>query len=309
MRRAQTRVSGSSDYNGPALLPRSKKTVSLFIALAGILTGMGALAGPAMAFSLNPDAGSPGIEKANTLHWILFIVLVVAIVVINLAILRAARPRTRHVKNGDSGSRLSQLKVGIGLGVITIAIFVTATVFSDQSRVVPVSTETVAGMSENKQLEIQTTGSQWLWRFDYPNGAFTYHRLVVPAGVTVALKLQSSDVIHGWNVPSLTGKADAVPGQSNWVYFRADDEGVHSGRASILSGQGYDTMEAMVEVVSPEEYEAFIQQQKREIQEAQDKVEQQGAPGDGAPVTDDSPVAVEDDKQDELEATAKKEDE
>jgi len=282
--------------------------MSLFIALAGFLTGMGAFAGSAMAFSLNPDAGSPGIEKVNTFHWIIFIVIVIAIVVINLAILRAARPRTRHVKTGDSSSTGSQLKVGIGLGVVALAIFVTATVFSDQSRVVPVSTETVAGMSESKQLEITTTGSQWLWRFEYPNGAFTYHRLVVPAGVTVALELMSSDVIHGWNVPSLTGKADAVPGQSNWVYFRADEEGVHSGRASILSGQGYDTMEAMVEVVSPADYESFIQQQKRDIQEAQDTVEKQGAPDAGAPVTDNSPAAVEANKQDELEATAKKED-
>ena len=70
--------------------------MSLFIALAGFLTGMGVFAGPAMALSLNPDAGSPGIEKANTLHWIIFIVVVIAIVVINLAILRAVRGAARR---------------------------------------------------------------------------------------------------------------------------------------------------------------------------------------------------------------------
>jgi cytochrome c oxidase subunit 2 len=116
------------------------------------------------------------------------------------------------------------------------------------------------------------TGQQWLWRYNYPNGAFSFHKLVVPSGTTVALELVSADVVHGWNVPSLTGKAQAVPGRTNTVFFRADEEGEHSGRASVLSGQGYDTMESLVEVVSPAEYEDFIRQLKIDIQDAQDAV-------------------------------------
>jgi len=256
------------------VLSRSQKTLSLLIALGTILSGMAIVAGPAAAFSLNPDAGSPGIAEVNDFHTIIFIVILVAIVVVNLAILRAARPRQRHVKSSDDRrGRGSQLKVGLVLSAIALVVFVTATVFSDRSREVPVSSQTVAGMSEDKQLEINATGQQWLWRFNYPNGAFSYHRLVVPAGVTVALRLDSTDVIHGWNIPSLTGKADAVPGQSNRVYFRADEEGVHSGRSSILNGQGYDTMAAEVEVVSPDEYEAYVKRLKSDIQAAQTNAE------------------------------------
>lgn len=280
--------------------------MSLFIALAGFLTGMGVLAGPATALSLNPEAGSPGIEKANTLSWILMVLIVVAVVVINLAIIRAARPRHRHIAGGSAPRKGMQLKVGLGLGVVALAIFVTATVFSDQSRVVPVSTETVADVNDAKQLEIEATGQQWLWRFNYPNGAFSYHRLVVPAGVTVALKLVSTDVIHGWNVPSLTGKADAVPGKTNWVYFRADEEGIHTGRSAILSGQGYDTMEAKVEVVSPDEYETYVEQLKTDIQDAQDTVEKADDQL-GAATTDESAASLEDDAQDKTMKTAEKE--
>lgn len=228
-----------------------------------------------MALSLNPEAGSSGIEKANTLHWILFVVIGIIIVVVNLAILRAARPRARHTGSPAVAKKSGQLKVGIGLGVVALAIFVTSTVFSDQSRVVPVSTETVSGMTADKQLEIEATGQQWLWRFKYPNNSFSYRRLVVPAGVTVALKLMSTDVIHGWNVPSLTGKADAVPGKTNWVYFRADEEGIHTGRSSVLSGQGYSTMTIEVDVVSPDDYEAYVKQLGIDIQDAQDTVEEQ----------------------------------
>ncbi|MBK8294805.1 MAG: cytochrome c oxidase subunit II [Solirubrobacterales bacterium] len=164
----------------------------------------------------------------------------------------------------DPGRRPGNSKVGLGLGVVALAIFVTATIFSDQSRVVPVSAETVAGMTSDKQLEIEATGSQWLWRFNYPrNGAFSYRRVVVPAGVTVAMKLKSSDVIHGWNVPSLTGKADAIPGKTNPIYFRADQEGTHGGRSAILSGQGYSTMSIEVDVVSPDEYKATSRRRPR----------------------------------------------
>lgn len=248
--------------------------MSLLIALVAALTGLAMSAAPAMALSLNPEAGSPGIEKANTLHWILFVVLIVAVVAVNLAILRAARPRTRH--QAETGRKApSQLRVGIGLGVVALAIFVTATVFSDKSREVPASVQTVAGLDRGQPLPIRATGQQWLWRFDYSNGAFSYRRLVVPAGVTVALELRSIDVVHGWNVPSLTGKAQAVPGKSNTVYFRADEEGVHDGRSSVLNGQGYATMQIEVDVVSPQQYESFIDQQKTDIQEAQDTVEKE----------------------------------
>ncbi len=228
-------------------------------------------ASPAMGFSLNPDAASPGIEKVNTFHWIIFVVILLTIVGVNLAIARAARPRHRHVEASEAaGGR--QLRVGLGLGAIALVLFVTATVFSSQAREVPVGSTEVAGLNADEQLQIQVTGQQWLWRYDYPNDTFSYHRLVVPVGTAVALDLVSADVIHGWNVPSLTGKAQAVPGKTNRIYFRADEEGVYSGRASVLSGQGYASMEAEVEVVSATEYEDFIATQKAGIQAAQDAV-------------------------------------
>lgn len=262
-----------------ALLSRSRKPVPLFTALMAALTGLAVTAGPAMALSLNPEAGSPGVGKANTLHWILLILIVIAVVVVNLAILRAVRSRSRHVPATESRGP-GQFTLGIGLGVIALAIFITATIFSDQSRQVPVSTETVAELTEGEPLPIRATGQQWLWRFDYPNSSFSYRRLTVPTGVTVALNLTSIDVIHGWNVPSLTAKAQAVPGQTNTVYFRADREGIHKGRSSVHSGQGYATMEIEVDAVSPQEYETFIDQQKTALQDAQDAVEKENVSTD-----------------------------
>lgn len=273
------------------------------MSLAGVLFAFALNASPAMALSLNPDAASPGIKDGNTLHWILFIVILVVIVVVNLAILRAARPRSRAV-TPKSGRKVSQTKLAVGLSVFALALFVVATVFSDKSREIPtVNAEPVAGQVEGQPLEIRATGQQWLWRFDYPNASFSYRRLVVPAGVTVKLNLESIDVVHGWNVPELTGKAQAVPGQTNTVYFRADEPGTYTNRSSILSGQGYDTMEIEVKVVPADEYEASIELLKKGIQDAQDKVEAEfAASRDKSEIAADDEQAEKDSANDDAES-------
>jgi heme/copper-type cytochrome/quinol oxidase subunit 2 len=56
------------------------------------------------------------------------------------------------------------------------------------------------------------------------------------------------------------------------VLFSADEEGSFRGQSATLSGQAYAPMRTEVEVVSPEEYEAFIKQTKSDIQSAQDRV-------------------------------------
>ncbi len=126
--------------------------------------------------------------------------------------------------------------------------------------------------AKSTPLKIEATGQQWLWRYDYPNEAFSYYKLVVPVDTTVELDLVSTDVIHTWDVPELAAKRDAVPGKTNHVVFRADEEGVYDGQSATFSGQAYAAMRTEVDVVSPEEYEAFLEQQKTDIQAAQDRV-------------------------------------
>lgn len=252
-----------------------RKPLPLTAAVIGTVAAVLIGADPATALSLNPDAAAPGIAKGNTLHTIMFVVVVIGIIVINLAIFRAVRPRHRYVAAEDATAPSRSGLVGFVLAIIAAGVFIVATVYTDASRDVPESRASVAGTKEDGSLEITATGQQWLWRFSYPNGAFGYHKLVVPEGVTISLKLVSSDVIHGWNVPSLTGKAQAVPGQTNRVVFRADEQGTFRGWASVLSGQGYADMESVVEVVSPERYLSYIRQLKRDILGAQDIVERE----------------------------------
>ena len=218
---------------------------------------------------------SPGTDQIDTLLWIGFVVAAILVVAINGALIYAVRryrgergTEPRQVRSG----RRTQFQVGAVLTVFAAAILVLSLIYTDKARETPTSGPAGLASARSKPLKIEATGQQWLWRFDYPNEAFSYYKLVVPVDTTVELDLVSTDVIHTFDVPELAGKRDAVPGKTNHVVFRADEEGVYRGQSATFSGQAYAAMRTEVDVVSPQEYEDFIAKQKTEIQAAQDRV-------------------------------------
>jgi cytochrome c oxidase subunit 2 len=218
---------------------------------------------------------SPGTDQIDTLLWIGLVVAAIVIVAINLGLFYAIR-RYRAERGAESrqvtGGRRVQFRVGAALTIFAALVFVLSIVFTEKAREVPATGPAGLEVAHSEPLQIETTGQQWLWRYDYPNEAFSYYKLVVPVETEVELSLVSTDVVHTWDVPDLAGKADAVPGKTNHVFFRADEEGSYLGQAATLSGQAYAAMRTEVEVVSPEEYEAFVKQRRSDIQAAQDRV-------------------------------------
>jgi cytochrome c oxidase subunit 2 len=218
---------------------------------------------------------SPGTDQIDTLLWIGFAAAAIVVVAINAALIYAIR-RYRAERGAEprqvTGGRRIQFRVGAALTVFAAAIFVLSIVFTEKARQTPTTGPAGLEVAHSEPLQIETTGQQWLWRYDYPNQAFSYYKLVVPVDTAVELNLVSTDVVHTWDVPDLAGKADAVPGKVNHVFFRADQEGDFFGQAATLSGQAYAAMRTEVEVVSPDEYKAFVARQKSGIQAAQDRV-------------------------------------
>jgi cytochrome c oxidase subunit II len=218
---------------------------------------------------------SPGTDQIETLLWIGFVAATIVVVVVNGALVYALRRyrggRGAEVREGQPPRR-TQFRVGAALTVFAAAIFVVSLLYTGKARETPVTGAAGLASARSEPLQIQATGQQWLWRYDYPNSAFSYYKLVVPIDTTVELDLVSTDVIHTWDVPQLAGKRDAVPGKTNHVVFRADEEGVYEGRSATFSGQAYAAMRTEVEVVSAQEYEDFLDEQKTDIQAAQDHV-------------------------------------
>ncbi|HKF82390.1 MAG TPA: hypothetical protein VKB23_05450 [Solirubrobacterales bacterium] len=218
---------------------------------------------------------SPGTDQIDTLFWIGFIAATILIVVVLGALLYVVR---RY--HGERGAEPRQLLSGRGLqfrvgGVLTLfaaLLFILGIVFTDNAREKPTTGEAGLASLKSEPLKIKATGQQWLWRYDYPNGAFSYYKLVVPVDTAVELELLSTDVVHTWNVEELARKADAVPGKTNKVFFTTDEEGAYRGDSATLSGQSYAAMRTEVDVVSPEEYEEFVEKQSEDIDAAEERV-------------------------------------
>ena len=220
---------------------------------------------------------SPATDQIDTLLWIGFLAAAIVVVAINLALFYAVR-KYRSERGSEprqvSGGRGVQFRVGAVLTAFAALVFIVGVIFTDKAREAPSTGEAglVSDKGEPQELTIKATGQQWLWRYDYPNGAFSYYKLVIPADTAVTLDLVSTDVVHTWNVPDLAAKRDAVPGKTSKVRFSTDDAGSYTGRSATLSGQAYAAMGTEVEVVGADEYQDFVEQLKSDIDSAQERV-------------------------------------
>src|SRR5205807_8734423 len=102
----------------------------------------------------------------------------------------------------------------------------------------------------------------------------SYTTRVVPAGETVVLDSQATDVIHSWWVPSLGGKVDAVPGYTTYTWFKALHTGKFRGQCAQLCGRDHAAMIAFVKVVTPAQYQSWVKQQGQLITAAGNQVQQ-----------------------------------
>jgi len=146
--------------------------------------------------------------------------------------------------------------------------------------------------TRNSDITVKVTAYQWKWHYDYidhgvgffsnlaassnqarqlnsgidPYAVDNYlldvdNPLVVPVGAKVRLLLTASDVIHSWWVPDLGGKKDAIPGFVNEFWFKAEEQGIYRGQCAELCGRDHGFMPVVVNVVSEEEYDAWLVEQ------------------------------------------------
>ena len=138
-------------------------------------------------------------------------------------------------------------------------------------------------------LQVEVTGEQFQWYFRYPgaDAAFGLTRpelinapagnplgldrtdphstddivsstLVLPAGREVDLDLRSIDVIHGFFIPGMRLKQNAVPGMPMHVHFTPSTPGDYSILCSQVCGLGHARMQTHLRVVSNEEYLTWL---------------------------------------------------
>lgn len=262
------------------------------VSFAATVAALAATPQIAAADLLAPDStASDGAGSARTLYVIMAILAGLIVIAVFAAIVRALRTRSTTAEAGDDARRTRgtgsvQLRVGAGLGVLAVVLFVVGIIFTGKASEVEASA--------NQPITIKADAQQWLWRYEYPikepsedgfsaDQAYSYQELVVPVDTPITLDISSTDVLHSWSVPALAPTAEAVPGIQGEVNFTATETGTFEGRSTRFSGPGYPTMRTRVIVVEPDEYEAFVKERIDGIKQAraavQDRVQSGTAPG------------------------------
>ncbi len=138
-------------------------------------------------------------------------------------------------------------------------------------------------------LHVEVTGVQFQWYFRYPgrDGIFGVTRptlvsapagnplgldredphaaddvvssvLMLPAGQPVDVTLRALDVMHGFFVPGMRLKQDAIPGMTGHLEFTPATPGDYPILCSQVCGLGHYRMQARMRVVTPEQFEAWL---------------------------------------------------
>jgi cytochrome c oxidase subunit II len=285
--------------------PRWRQFHVLWVALLTLSAAALAFAGPAFADAFTPESGpSPNAEDTDTLYKIVFFIglgvlaLVWGTLFYSLVRFRARRGRVAPQIRGNTTLELGWT---IGASLIVTVIAVIAILFVDDIKnpvasgpSAPSALAEVRGQNAalnqppppgGKALRVKVSGQQYLWRYQYPNGAFSFHDMVVPTDTTVTLEISSNDVAHSWWIPALGGKVDAIRGLSNESWFKATDTGVFRGQCAELCGANHAFMTAKVIVVEPDRFQAWVENQKKLVEQAQEQVQEQRkrfAPSGGA---------------------------
>lgn len=138
-------------------------------------------------------------------------------------------------------------------------------------------------------LQVEAVGMQFAWYFRYPgaDAAFGETRpeliapgegnplgldpkdpraaddvvtseLVLPAHREIDLRLHAQDVIHGFSVPALRLKQNAIPGASIHIHFMPAETGTYAILCTQLCGSGHYRMTANLRIVTPEDYSHWL---------------------------------------------------
>jgi cytochrome c oxidase subunit 2 len=158
----------------------------------------------------------------------------------------------------------------------------------------PTSVADMYGIDVAGEITLKATGLQWAWEYEYvdnglflfssclygpdywcfggeaPEGALrlleTDNPVVVPVNTLIKVQVTAAAVIHAWAVPAFGVKIDAVPGRLSETWFVAERIGTYYGQCSELCGMYHSYMPIQVNVVSQEDYDAWMAEQLAAMQ-------------------------------------------
>jgi cytochrome c oxidase subunit 2 len=274
---------------------RRSRRRTIGLAFAIVVLGSLILAPGAFANFITVKSGaSPNAQAIASLYKIVLYIAAVVFVIVEGALVYSVykfRAKKNPVAAQIHGN--TRLEIGWTLAAALILVVLTVVTFiklpsiinapnSDADGFVSAST-TAPNPPNGNKFVICVQGRQYIWRYTYGAGCvnsafarklpYSFTTMYVPAHTTVVLKIQSTDVIHSWWIPSLGGKVDAVPGYTVYTWFKADkSDMVYHGQCAQLCGVNHAAMIAMVQTMTPTNFESWLKYQENAINTANNQV-------------------------------------
>ncbi len=121
-------------------------------------------------------------------------------------------------------------------------------------------------------IQIQVTGHQWWWEFEYIDEQagdgrtlITANELHIPEDTRVNLSMSSADVIHSFWIPTVNGKRDVVPGRTTNLTLIADDPTPEGepipGQCAEFCGLAHADMRIKLHVHTADSYAEWVDEQ------------------------------------------------
>lgn len=223
------------------------------------------LLGLAVLVFLTIPVSPPGYDSTTealirALHQKLLAVALVLGIAVEAALFYAA-VRFHGNDDPEPTSENRRLEVGLTVGVAIVLLFVGVSsyfVLAD-----PMVSTSEAADPRPGSVHVNVTGQNWFWMFSYPGeNVTTRNLLVLPANRTVFLSITSTDVVHSVFIPGLGVKQDAIPGRVNGYRTHLTDTGRYRLYCAEYCGAGHSKMIATVEVVSGDEYRAWLRRHR-----------------------------------------------
>lgn len=169
----------------------------------------------------------------------------------------------RGKSNDPSFPKQTQYNIPIEIAYTLIPFVIVAVLFAYTAK----DQSAITAKTTTQAHEISVEGIQWSWQFGYPeageNAIVTGTPaqppvLYLPVGEKVRFTITSNDVVHGFWIPDFMIQMQNLPGVTNHLEFTAKKLGEYRGFCNILCGRNHAQMRFTVKVVTPEEYQNYL---------------------------------------------------
>jgi cytochrome c oxidase subunit II len=246
----------------------SKRTGSAVL-LAGILLGAPLCFGSAPGPGQIPSIFSPQSAPAHAIFHLSLLVLAItgAIfgVVFSLLVYAVVKFRKRDDDHGREPAQVYGSNQ-IELAWTVIPVLIVLVLFLATARVIRSIQD---APKPPGAMEVIAIGHQFWWEFRYPSlGVVTANELHVPVGdpanpTPTFLTLLSADTDHSFWVPRLAGKTDLIPNRVNHTWIQPEQTGLYLGQCAQYCGTQHAKMLLRVYADSPEQFNEWVQEQKK----------------------------------------------